>query len=298
MRVFFAVEESHQLARQDAISKIEMGRELRLRREDGPVDGRQVRLAVCSYRGPKGAVLGYPPASTTREIAAAQKRGDCLVVTAVRIVDIDERHLLVVALTDSAFEPQSEDEEAIASAIEERWKPPVFDAYTKRRHTPKAYPCGVVGEQHYQGAVRNTHVGTFVDLALEPDNRFDPEAVVVLNAHGQRIGYLARDNFAREWVLNGEEVAALVLAVEMREFLNVVLVVCLGSAQDLLDGVEADGNLTPRYSAPMPAPPMEAATLSNMRSRDDESASVWPAFLLLIALIAGAAFIIAVSKNS
>jgi single-stranded-DNA-specific exonuclease len=60
------------------------------------------------------------------------------------------------------------------------------------------YTVHVVGESHYQDAVRRCRKGDRLVLKREPENPYDKNAVAVLRENGDLIGYLARDN--AEWV--------------------------------------------------------------------------------------------------
>jgi len=68
---------------------------------------------------------------------------------------------------------------------------------------PRSYPVGLVGEQHYQMAVCRCVAGQPVTLYRETGNPHDACAVVVLSAHDETIGYLARDSWLRETLLDG-----------------------------------------------------------------------------------------------
>ncbi len=60
------------------------------------------------------------------------------------------------------------------------------------------YTLGIVGESHYQDAVRRCREGDRVLLKREPDNPHDANAVAVLRESGEQIGHLSRDH--AEWV--------------------------------------------------------------------------------------------------
>ncbi len=64
----------------------------------------------------------------------------------------------------------------------------------------KRYSVGLVGELHYQGAVRRARPGDGVTLALQPDNPHDRNAIVALDRHGDILGYVARENFLQRLV--------------------------------------------------------------------------------------------------
>jgi len=56
------------------------------------------------------------------------------------------------------------------------------------------YTLGIVGESHYQDAIRRCRQGDRVILKREPENPYDENAVAVLREDGETIGYLARDH--------------------------------------------------------------------------------------------------------
>jgi single-stranded-DNA-specific exonuclease len=60
------------------------------------------------------------------------------------------------------------------------------------------YTLHVVGESHYEDAVKRCRPGDRLILKREPENPYDKNAVAVLGENGEQIGYLGRDN--AEWV--------------------------------------------------------------------------------------------------
>ena len=60
------------------------------------------------------------------------------------------------------------------------------------------YTLGIVGESHYQDAIRRCRQGDRVVLKREPENPYDENAVAVLRENGEQIGHLSRDH--AEWV--------------------------------------------------------------------------------------------------
>jgi len=56
------------------------------------------------------------------------------------------------------------------------------------------YTLSIVGESHYQDAIRRCRQGGRVILKREPENPYDENAVAVLREDGEKIGYLTRDN--------------------------------------------------------------------------------------------------------
>src|SRR5262249_54156269 len=52
------------------------------------------------------------------------------------------------------------------------------------------YDQHIVGESHYQPALRRCRVGDELRLVPEPDNPYDPNAIMVSRMDGKKIGYL------------------------------------------------------------------------------------------------------------
>ena len=68
---------------------------------------------------------------------------------------------------------------------------------TSTEKPEKTYPVGLVGESNYQRAISRCSVGQEVFLVREPDNEFDPKAIVCLNHRRETIGYISRDSFVQ-----------------------------------------------------------------------------------------------------
>lgn len=64
------------------------------------------------------------------------------------------------------------------------------------------YTAHLVGESHYQPAVRRLREGDPVTLVAEPDNPHDPRAVRVVAPDGETIGYVERDSWLTGVVLD------------------------------------------------------------------------------------------------
>ena len=45
---------------------------------------------------------------------------------------------------------------------------------------------------------RTPAVGDVIKIKLEPDNKFDPDAIMVLNHNGEKIGYIGTNNTVSE----------------------------------------------------------------------------------------------------
>ena len=78
---------------------------------------------------------------------------------------------------------------------------------TKRRSfSTRDFEVPIVGESHYQrellrakASVKSYEGISYIEAILvrEPDNKFDPNAVKVMTAESQTIGYLSRENAVR-----------------------------------------------------------------------------------------------------
>lgn len=55
------------------------------------------------------------------------------------------------------------------------------------------YPVGLVGETNYQPAIKASSIADAVEILHEIGNPHDERALVVKNASGEKIGYIARD---------------------------------------------------------------------------------------------------------
>lgn len=99
---------------------------------------------------------------------------------------------------------------------------------------PSGYTVPLVGEQHYQAAIRCCRVGDSVELLYEPDNPYDTEAVVAVSRSGDTLGYIPRDNWLRDALAEGKGVIAKIsdASAGRRGFTEVLLAVTLvhGSA--------------------------------------------------------------------
>lgn len=67
--------------------------------------------------------------------------------------------------------------------------------------TGKTYPVGIVGEKNYQAAIRKLREGDQVTLWHEPDNPYDERAIAVATATGATIGYIGKDSWLRDVLL-------------------------------------------------------------------------------------------------
>lgn len=73
-------------------------------------------------------------------------------------------------------------------------------------HTPadgfNGWPVGLAGESHYQPAIARCDPGQGVALIPEPTNVFDPRAIMVWSEAGEQIGYIPRDCWVAEALLD------------------------------------------------------------------------------------------------
>jgi hypothetical protein len=69
----------------------------------------------------------------------------------------------------------------------------------------KFYPVGIVGEKSYQREIARLREGQQVMLWHEPGNPYDDRAVAVAMMDGSTIGYLARDHWLRDVLLDEDK---------------------------------------------------------------------------------------------
>lgn len=82
----------------------------------------------------------------------------------------------------------------------------------------KSYRVGIVGEANYQKAIAGLRVGEIVQLRPEPDNPHDPRAVAVVDGDGATIGYLPREHWLKDALLDqGKTAMATVGDLHMGE---------------------------------------------------------------------------------
>jgi hypothetical protein len=65
---------------------------------------------------------------------------------------------------------------------------------------PNGYPVGIVGESHYQPAIRKCRQGQSVSIVPEPTNQYDKRALRVVSAQGETIGYIPKSSFVQRLV--------------------------------------------------------------------------------------------------
>ena len=64
----------------------------------------------------------------------------------------------------------------------------------------KTYSVNIVGESHYQRAIKRIREGDRAEIWHEADNEYDHEALAV-RCRGRLIGYLPRDSFLKRVML-------------------------------------------------------------------------------------------------
>jgi len=89
----------------------------------------------------------------------------------------------------------------------------------------RSYTVGLVGESKFQSNIKFAQVGDEVSLRLEPDNPHDPSAIAAENGKGQTIGYLPRDSFMHELIIDKHQTVG-------------VHIVSIGEAENGLLGVQ------------------------------------------------------------
>jgi hypothetical protein len=221
------------------MAKLEPGQQLRFAM-DAPLWDRKYALHFRSPRGPKGASLGYAPVAVAQEIAErAEDQGDLQAIV-LSVQPHNDMLQLIVALAPAAEnigtitalpDIAARIERALAAAP----KLPVY--------VPRLYSAGLVGEQHYQAAVRRCRPGDSAALVPEPSNRHDGRAIMAKNARGELIGYLPRESWLHRVILDErQEMSASIRVVEDRGegFLQVVLYVVVGSPEDLAASIAAE----------------------------------------------------------
>lgn len=72
--------------------------------------------------------------------------------------------------------------------------------------------------RHYRRAVASVREGDQIQAYREPDNPFDPDAILLTNARGEKIGYIPRDSFLKDVVHDeGRGFTALVARKRRRD---------------------------------------------------------------------------------
>ena len=91
-------------------------------------------------------------------------------------------------------------------------KPTAKSTKASTRVDGKFYPVGIVGERSYQDAIARLNEGQQVMLWHEPGNPYDDRAIAVAMSTGATIGYLPRDHWLRDVLLDeGKPFTAWVL---------------------------------------------------------------------------------------
>lgn len=64
------------------------------------------------------------------------------------------------------------------------------------------WPVGLVGESHYQAEIARCTPGQGLALVPEPNNAFDPRAIMVWSERGEQIGYVRGDSWVAQALLD------------------------------------------------------------------------------------------------
>jgi HIRAN domain len=95
-----------------------------------------------------------------------------------------------------------------------------------RARASKKYRVNIVGESNYQNSISACGTGEGVTLFHEPDNPYDERAIAVVSALGETIGYIARDTFVQEALIDegkGYEAEIASIASGGKGLLGVIL---------------------------------------------------------------------------
>ena len=89
----------------------------------------------------------------------------------------------------------------------------------------KGYPIGLAGEANYQAAISVCREGEPVRVCHETGNPHDAEALVVVSSRDEIIGYIPRENWLRDAILEeGRGCEATILSIKgEREPMGVVI---------------------------------------------------------------------------
>lgn len=105
------------------------------------------------------------------------------------------------------------------------------DTFEMPAAVTRTYSVGLVGESHYQTAIRRCGPGDPVSLVHEPTNRFDNRAIAA-KVMGQVIGYLPRDGWATAVLLDERKnIDGRIASIEQSGggMLGVVVTVSIGA---------------------------------------------------------------------
>ena len=81
--------------------------------------------------------------------------------------------------------------------------------------TKKTYKLGLVGEKNYQPAIKSARPGEAVTILRERGNPHDDDALIVRCARNKTIGYVARDSWLRDVLLNeGKGCTASIVSIQ------------------------------------------------------------------------------------
>lgn len=69
----------------------------------------------------------------------------------------------------------------------------------------KSYPIRLVGTRSYLAAIATIGEGDVVQVRRENGNPYDPDALVVLDNDGARLGYIPRDSWLKRALIDEEK---------------------------------------------------------------------------------------------
>lgn len=239
MQYIFAIEDLHQKARQEAIARLSLGDVLRVERV-APEWDRPIAIHFRSPRGPKGASLGFAPAVLGSVLADMLERR---VPFHAIVVGTGERHALNQLIVGIADAPVDKEQIASDAKLQAQVQNLLEAVPRLPVYVPTIYSAGLVGEQHYQAAVRRCRAGEPVVLQPEPENPHDSRAIAARSSSGGRLGYLPRESWIHRVMLDeGRIVSARIKALDQRNgFQQVVLDVAVGTYEELDAGLAAEG---------------------------------------------------------
>lgn len=134
---------------------------------------------------------------------------------------------------------------------------PNLSGRSARAAMAKRYSASLVGEQHYRAAVAKARKGDRVTIDPEPDNAFDPKALVVRNHLGETLGYIPRDSFLQRSIHQKGTVwnARILRAYQDDAFRQIRIEVTTGTFDDDDDDDEDDDDPVQAQPPPRRTPP-------------------------------------------
>lgn len=107
------------------------------------------------------------------------------------------------------------------------------DVYAPPAPERQVFHANIVGESYRQDAIARAKAGEPVRLLHETGNKYDPRAIMVVTQQGEQIGYLPRDGWLTDALIDEQRAYAARIAEihspsGTRKFAAVVLEVTLG----------------------------------------------------------------------